>query len=207
MNTNSYIRLKNSGFEPKNVLDLGAYKGEWSMNIRHVFSNLFIISVDANKYYDNIPSSDLSFFEVLWNVDDEDIPFYKTNHTFCVGTGDSVFRENTNYYDDNNIVVEYRKTKTVNSILRDLSIEKIDLVKIDTQGSELKILEGFGKFLNEVQVVQLECSLIDYNLGGCKVNEIINFMYENNFIIFDIVEEHRDNSQNLFQVDILFKKK
>jgi hypothetical protein len=83
---------------------------------------------------------------------------------------------------------------------------KIDLLKIDTQGSEILVMEGLGERLNDVEFIELECSLIEWNIGGCSLQEVIDFL-KNQFVIFDVIELHRLNGNDLFQIDILFQNK
>lgn len=205
MNFDFYKNIKN--YKPKVCLDLGAFKGEWGSEIKNIFPETLMISVDANQYFDKIPSSDYSFYEVLSNVDNQEIIFYKTNHDFSIGTGDSIFKENTKYYSNNNIIEEIRLTKKISTLITPLNIQKIDIVKVDTQGSELLILIGLDNYLESVDFIQIEVSLIEYNLGGPKIFDVLEFLNENNYEIFDITESLRDSEGSLLQIDFILKNK
>ncbi len=122
-------------------------------------------------------------------------------------TGDSLFIEDTQHYQEHNTIKELIKTKTLKYILNKYNINtNIDLLKIDTQGSELLIMQGLGEKLNNIEFIELEISIVEYNKNGCSFYDIIDFLKEN-FEIYDIVELHRHHSIYLCQIDIIFQNK
>jgi hypothetical protein len=85
-------------------------------------------------------------------------------------------------------------------------IPRVDLLKLDTQGSEILIMKGLGDMLNNVEFVEIECSLVEYNLGGCLIGDVIEFM-KDKFIIYEIIDFHRHYDLDLIQIDIIFQNK
>ena len=200
-----YNRLKELGFNPKTIIDCGACVGEWSGQIRSIFQNSFIMGVDANDWCDgNIPHTNVSEIHVLSNKEDEEIIFYKKVEGLC--TGDSIFKEDTQHYQKHNTIEELRITKTLKTLCDKHNLDKIDLLKIDTQGSEILIMEGLGNRLYDVEFIELECSLVEWNIGGCSLYEVIEFL-KDDFKIYDIPELNRINNGDLAQVDIIFQNK
>ena len=65
-------------------------------------------------------------------------------------------------------------------------IQKINLLKMDTQGSEPEILEGFGSKLNDVAVVISELMFYDYYERRLSFSDIEKYLLPANFILFDI---------------------
>lgn len=67
-----------------------------------------------------------------------------------------------------NIEPTIRITKRFDTVLQEsfLKDERVDLFKLDVQGSELVVLQGATKLLQEATFVQLESSAIEYNKGG-----------------------------------------
>lgn len=202
----TYERLKNVGFNPKTCIDVGACYGEWSSIIRNIYPNAIIMGIDANDWNKNkqFPFTDISEVEVLSDEDNKEVIFYKKIEGNC--TGDSIFKENTFHYAPNLLVEEKRITKTLNTLCNKNNIDTIDLLKLDTQGSEILIMKGLGKKLNDVEFIEVECSLVEWNLGGCTIVDVIDFL-KPNFEIYDILETHRINEFDLIQIDILFKNK
>ena len=205
MRNQVYSRLKELGFSPSTIIDCGACVGEWSGQIKQVYPDSFIMGIDASNWSNgDIPSTDISEFEVLSNDEGKEIFFYKKTEGLC--TGDSIFKENTQHYQDHNTIKELRITRTLKMLCDKHKLGKIDLLKIDTQGSEILVMEGLGERLNDVEFIELEWSLIEWNIGGCSLQEVIDFL-KNQFVIFDVIELHRLNGNDLFQIDILFQNK
>ena len=205
MRSQVYNRLKELGFIPSTIIDCGACVGEWSGQIRQVYPDSFIMGIDASNWSEgNIPSTNISEFEVLSNEDGKEIIFYKKSEGLC--TGDSIFKENTQHYQEHNTIKEVRISKTLKTLCDKHNIDKIDLLKIDTQGSEILVMDGLGDKLNDVEFIELECSLIEWNIGGCSLQDVIDYL-KDKFVIFDIIELHRLNGNDLFQVDIVFQNK
>lgn len=63
-----------------------------------------------------------------------------------------------------------------------------------------------GDMLNSVDYIELECSIIEWNINGCKIGDVIEFLRPQ-FEIYEIAEFHRLNNVELFQVDLIFKNK
>lgn len=201
-----YGRLRDLGFKPKVCIDGGACRGEWSSEIREIFPETYIMGVDANDWNGNggFPNTNVGEVEVLSNKEGEEVIFYKKIEGHC--TGDSLFKENTTHYSDELLIKEKRTTTTLKSLCEKHNIKKIDLLKLDTQGSEIIIMEGMGDMLNSVDYIELECSIIEWNINGCKIGDVIEFLSPQ-FEIYEIVEFHRLNNVELIQVDVVFKNK
>lgn len=205
----TYKHIKELGFDPQVIVDCGAGWGVWIGQISPLFPNAFSISIDANPWTGGkINNSTVTEIEVLSDEDDKEMIFYRKKEmieqgTFC--TGDSLFKENTHHYQSINTIEEKVKTKTLKSIINKHHKNYIDLLKIDTQGSELIIMKGLGNILNHIEFIEVECSILEYNLGGCNLIEIITFLNEI-FEIYDILELHYHNGF-LAHIDILFKNK
>jgi FkbM family methyltransferase len=204
--TDIYNEIKNKGLDCKNVIDVGACYGEWSTNIRQIFDNAFILGIDATDWTGNGEFSECNASEIctLYHKDNAEVIFYKTAGRNC--TGDSIYRENTIHYGDNHLVKQVHKTKTLKTLCEKYNITNIDLIKLDTQGSELDILIGLGDLLDTVQFLEIECSIVEWNKGGCSFNDVIKFL-ENKFNIYDIVELHRIYNKDLAQIDVIFQNK
>ena len=201
-----YNRLKTLGFYPTTSIDGGACNGEWSTLIRSIFTDTFIMGIDANDWNGNqsFPGVDIGEIAVLTNKDNLEVIFNKKVEGFC--TGDSIFKENTFHYSDDRLIEEKRVGITLKTLCKNNNIKKIDLLKLDTQGSEIMIMEGLGEMLKEIEFIEIECSLVEWNIGGCMISDVIKFL-DNDFEIYEILEFHRLNNQDLIQVDILFKNK
>jgi hypothetical protein len=83
----------------------------------------------------------------------------------------------------------------------------VDLLKLDTQGSELDILRGADETLRSVRFLQLEVSLVRYNEGGPLADEVFAFLRERDFFLHDVFDlKYAPGSDDLIQLDCLFSR-
>jgi FkbM family methyltransferase len=79
------------------------------------------------------------------------------------------------------------------------------LLKIDTQGTELSVLDGFGAWLDNVPLIQLESSFRTVYEGEPNLERVLNYMYGKGFRPVCMDHGWDDPSTGeVFQVDVLF---
>ena len=79
-----------------------------------------------------------------------------------------------------NYAIENIQTTTLSKFILYNSINSIDLIKIDTEGHELKVLKGLEQKINIVKNILIEFHHRDIFLDY-KPEEIHNFLVSNNF--------------------------
>ena len=73
------------------------------------------------------------------------------------------------------------------TLLADIERQRYpEIVKIDVQGSELAVLEGFGKFLNNVICIESEVSFRNVYDRQCLIESVTEFLMQNGFGLVDI---------------------
>jgi FkbM family methyltransferase len=81
------------------------------------------------------------------------------------------------------------------------------LIKVDVQGAELTVLGGAQEVLKETDLVILEVSLFQFFTNGPQFFDVVSYMKERNFVVYDIFGGHlRPLDGALAQVDIAFAK-
>ncbi len=87
---------------------------------------------------------------------------------------------------ENKILLEIKKSK---DYVIENNIEKIDFLKIDTEGYELEVLKGFEDFLTNIKIIQFEYggTSLDNNV---KLIDFINFLSEKGFYKFSYLSEY-----------------
>jgi len=78
---------------------------------------------------------------------------------------------------------------TATTLARLVEVEQIDLnnfgaLVLDTQGSEMLVLEGAVPVLKQFQFVKTEVADFDSYAGCCRVDDLSNFMHKQGFFIF-----------------------
>ena len=202
MIVNALQKLKSFGFEPKNILDIGANKGKWSSEIRKkVFPKAEYTLIEAIDYEEleklGIKYDNINYKNILLDEIEHLVTWYEKRNT-----GDSLFKENTGYFDDCKEIK--RSTTTLDLVFN--KNEVFELIKIDCQGAEIPILKGGNRLVQKSSVIILEVPFMgEYNIGAPNFYEHINYMENIGYRVFDIVELHRvDNI--LIQIDIIFIK-
>ncbi len=194
--------LKHKGFEPKVIYDIGAYRGEWSNQLKNVFPQSDFFLFEANK--NNEPylrKQGFPYFIELLGNEHKKTLFYSID-----GTGDSVFRENTRYYDDQwTQKIELQMT-TLSSVVQKNAISMPDLIKIDVQGAENIIIEGSEETVSHAEVIILETKILEYNEKSPLIYETLDLMHGLGYQMSDIIEHHYLPSLELNEIDILFIK-
>jgi len=66
------------------------------------------------------------------------------------------------------------------------SVQRVNLLKIDTQGHEPEVLEGFGRQLADVDVVITELMFYDYYERSLSFSDIERFLLPAGFQLYDI---------------------
>jgi hypothetical protein len=124
-----------------------------------------------------------------------------------VATGNSLYRENTVHFSDERLLVAEVNTDTMDCILDNASMGSLvfDMIKIDTQGSELDILRGCTKVLSTAKLVVAETDVGNYNHGCPTQQQVIDYMGSVGFTVIGSVEDHFDGNR-LIQQDILFER-
>ena len=202
MIVNALQKLKSFGFEPKNILDIGANKGKWTLEIKKkVFPKAEYTLIEAIDYEELDKLSDrhdnINYKNILLDEIEHFVTWYEKRNT-----GDSLFKENTGYFDDCKEIK--RSTTTLDLVFN--KNEVFELIKIDCQGAEIPILKGGNRLVQKASVIILEVPFMgEYNIGAPNFYEHINYMENIGYRVFDIVELHRvDNI--LIQIDIIFIK-
>jgi FkbM family methyltransferase len=185
-------------------LDIGANIGQFHHLSKMVFPESFVFSIEGSPQCEPYLANMTRDYKIcLLGKEIEKVNFY-VNKSWQHSTGNSIYRELTHHYSDDNIIVEERYTERLDDVFTN---ETFDLVKIDTQGSEIDIMKGGPNLISRATGVLLEVSITPYNEGAPLYDEVIDFMESINFYPVDVLEDHFDESGNIFQKDYLFMKK
>ena len=113
--------------------------------------------------------------------------------------------EQTNYY-EKDLEPLSLKTDTLDKIILEKNFKLPNLIKMDTQGSELDVLEGASKSIDKCKLIYLECPVINYNKNSPNFVNYIEYLDSLGFIPLDVCDiAYVDKI--LIQIDILFIKK
>ena len=87
-------------------------------------------------------------------------------------------------------------------------LEPADIVKVDVQGFEMEVLRGAGQHLGRAQVWIIETSLHRFRPGGVVADEVVGFMAEHGYGLYDVAGFVRRPSDGaLAQIDACFARR
>lgn len=199
MNLN--LNLIKKYFYPTTILDIGAHYGEFNNYSKSFFPDSHIFSIEGNELCEQaLKNSNCLYRIILLGKENTKAVFYKQKNDL-ESTGNSLYRELTEHFNDEVLIKEEKELKTLDTIFN--PFVSFDLIKIDTQGSELDILEG-GKYLAQrAKGILLEVSLKPYNEGSPLYDDVLKYMNSIGFEMKEVLDENIISHQK----DILFIKK
>jgi FkbM family methyltransferase len=143
-----------------------------------------------------------SYFLSLLGAEKKDaVTFYRPE---AGTTGSSVLPELTSYDKE---AIKLRMN-TLDSLIEGVELSGTLLMKLDVQGFELEILKGGKKALGASEVVIMEASLLEYNEGAPLFADVVAFMRQEGFEVYDFCgQNRRETDQALFQTDVVFARR
>jgi FkbM family methyltransferase len=113
-------------------------------------------------------------------------------------------------FDDTQKEINMIKISTVKNEIIKYNIKNIDLLFMDVQGYELNILKGCFDYIIKIKYIFLEIPKENINrnylkeghskyIGAPTRNEIIDYLYKNNFVIIKLFPENELEENILFE--------
>lgn len=195
--------LKKAGFEPKTVYDVGAYNGDFATMVLNIWPKCKVncfeaLSEKVSLLQAKFRNENVEIFEGLVGEKIDDLVEFHE-----VESASSVLEEQLS----NEFPTTIKKMRTLDHYIMDLNLDIPQLLKIDTQGYEYYVLKGINNNIRSVDVVLAELNFIDIHKNVKLAHEVINFLADNGFVIFDICQLHRRPSDRaLWQADFIFVK-
>jgi len=201
-------RLAKLGIKFNTIVDVGAAIGSWSLASRELWPNAQYLLVEPlaerkqelEALVKRTPG--FHYAPVIAGKEKGEMDFFVSDDLWGSGVAANI---ETGKSDS-----RYRKTQ-VNSIdneLRERNLNGPYLIKLDTHGFELPILEGCVRVLPETNAFIIECYGFQIANGSLLFWEMCQHMDRLGFRTFDIVDILRRASDNAFwQFDIFFIRK
>ena len=191
-------KLQSNGMMLDIVYDVGACNGSWTRNVNtNVLPNSKFYLFEANQHYlSDLIITGHSFFINILSDGREFVDFYPG----C-NTGDSYYKETTTWYDAQKSV--RMPCTTLDKLIEEKNLPIPNLLKIDTQGSELDILSASKKLLGKTELILCEMPIIEYNSGAPNISEYLNFFRDHDYVPVELIETHHAEGI-VFQLDFAF---
>lgn len=195
----SLVNLRNLGFYPKVVFDVGAQIGTFELYRSFPQSKHILI--------EPVQENEPHLVKVCEQLEDAD--FIIAAATSQSGTVEMRVTPNFQYASictDGGGQTGDRHQRTVPAVsLDDICQERglfgPYLIKIDVDGEEVEVLKGARQTLKETEYLVIEATLFG------QLYDVMDFMRAEGFVAYDIVDHmYRPHDRALWQVDMAFVK-
>lgn len=202
----SLRNLQAQGFSPARIVDCGAFTGTWSQTAKSLFPQAEILMIEANPEKETslravqsqFPGSIQYAMTLLGPAARASVPYFQME------TGSSVYEEQSNF--SRNVL--HLPMATLDDTIASHGFHGVELLKLDVQGFELEVLKGATSCLGQASIVLLEVSFLPYNKNAPLADEVVTFMSQQGFVIYDIGATTRWGRGNaLLQADFIFVKR
>jgi FkbM family methyltransferase len=201
--------LQQLGYRPNGILDIGAFEGAFARTARHFFPQSPILMIEAQPgkevqlkaIAEQLP--DVDYRMVLLGAENRaGVAFHHVNAGIN-SSGSSLYDEQTSYPRDT-ISLTMRR---LDDVLAETPGREFDLLKIDVQGAEIDVLRGGVRTLADVEVLVIELSLLEYNKGAPLIGDVMRWLGEQGFALFDVFPLARIPAGALLQLDGIFLRR
>ena len=167
-----YLRnLKERGFEPKVIYDIGSCVLHWTNKAKEIWPDATYILFDGMREAEFLYCGYQYHMGVLCDEDNKELKFYKNVEE---PGGNSYYREighpnSAKIFPEDGYVVE--RGMTLDSIVKQKGFPLPDLIKMDIQGAEKDVLQGGQMVQSHAKHLIVEMQHENYNDGAPKVFE------------------------------------
>jgi len=169
---------------PKTLIDIGSNKGDFSKAAQFHFPEIKVHQFDLNNGTG------------LWNKNTK-MKFHKSSEESMQST---LFVP-THFQPDGLIETEVKRFDSL-----DIPIERPCLVKVDVEGAEYQVLEGFGDRLKEVDILQIEEVFSDFFKDRVRLSGIFKLLEKYGFRGFQQINLTVEEDNKLEKCDLVFFK-
>lgn len=202
-----FAQLKDMGFSPKHIIDVGGNRGGWSRVARSVFPQACLTIFEPQhrlaEYLSDLESNSnvVIHYKGVGNFDGT-APFtFHDRHDSCSFVYDAEDAKARGFMQS---TIEICKLDTV---LANNPFGMPDIVKIDAEGLDLQVLEGAVETLRTTEIVLVEAS-VSNRLYPNSILTVIQEMDKLGFRLFDFTDMNRTpNRKVLWLVEAVFVRK
>ena len=219
----NYFNEKKDDKYPFTYIDIGAMGGiplKWSCMLD--IMNVIAFEPDQREFDKLKSDNNIRYLNHALNNRSEDLKYYITK-----GAGkSSILKPNVDlvsqYEDDERFqviqekIISSTRVKNLDSIIEENVIQDVDFIKLDTQGSELSILQGGQtKLMSMIFGAQIEVEFVEMYKQQPLFRNIDDFMDNEGFSLIDLRRQYwkrrdyynyRGKGQLIFGDALYFKK-
>ncbi len=197
------IRSKQRGVKVNTVIDIGASNGMWSEACMKTYPDAQYLLIDAQEAHKN----DLEKFVAS-----------RPNAKYVIAAAGN--REGKIYFDNSDLLgglasetplagscIEVPVT-TIDIEIRKHNLKPPFLIKLDTHGYEIPILEGAANAMENASLLVIEQYNYQLTDDSLRYYEMADYLFKKGFFSVDIVDLfQRAKDKTLWQMDVFYQPK
>lgn len=203
------LYLRDRGFDPKFVVDVGANCGHWTEMLKEVYPSAEVLLLEPqpemrpplDQLCARLPglrwvetavgAREETRFQTIWE-DLQGSSFLPRLDPERIAQG----------------AQRPARVRRLDDLLRESGSPAPDLVKLDVQGFELEVLRGCPSIFGQTEVFILETSLYAFLDDIPLLREVIAFMAEREYEVYDLAGQFRRPIDGaLGQLDVVFARR
>jgi len=194
--------IRKRGYSPSSIIDIGASNGKWSMVGHGVFPDAHFLLIEPLAE-NRAAISELVQTHKNWHY----------CHKAAGNEAGTVWINVAEDLDGSAVVFEHPLSDTVkqfpmtrvDSVCQDIGLPAPYLVKLDTHGFEVPILEGMKGIWNKIDFLIIEAYNFRLHARCVRFFELAALLEKKGFLPIDLVDvRHRPGDYLLWQMDIVF---
>jgi FkbM family methyltransferase len=203
-----FSNLKEVGFNPGHIVDIGANHGSWTRQTLRYFPKARYTLLEPQE------SLKYSIRDLLES--NPNVQFYPMG----VGSKKGVMKFTILDRDDSSSFSFSKEeadkmgfeqvdvpVTTLNDLVTEENLPPPDLVKIDAEGLDLDVLAGCSNFMGKTEMFMVEVGMGNKRIDNSFLN-VINFMNDHGYRLFEITEFNRPYKPSfLWLLEAVFVKK
>jgi FkbM family methyltransferase len=211
--------------QPKVIFDVGAHNGSSIIRFSNLFKASSIWSFEPNiEMFQQLEAKFFDYKLHLFNKGLDEKPGNPQFNVHKTSTGSSSmlkFKNHTKFSKRRNLYKNTKKVKiettTLDLFTKEHKIKKIDILKIDTQGTELEVLKGSINLLKQeaIDLIEMEIIIAEVYEKQHNWSEVISFLDGLNYQLIALSNDGRFYNMGPFdllknpelQFDCLFVNK
>ena len=195
-------KARDRGLNVRMAIDGGAAEGEWAEQLHEIWPAAQVLAIEPREDAQaalkaraaKLPGMVVA--QTLLGPSEGTVEFYESMHN------SSVLKDGPDRQRGRTVTAPMT---TLDTLVQKLQLPDPDLIKLDLQGFELECLKGAARCLAHAEAVLLEVSLIPIYEGMPLMGDVVPFMSDHGFRLYDISGLwHRPLDGALAQGDFLF---
>lgn len=203
-----FKRIKKKKIYPNICVDVGAGRGTGVMYEAFRDSKHYVFEpVEENIKFlkDRLKKFNYELFPFCVSDKVEEVSFFKSEQNYLTSTVIDDYIHKDTIRDK----AEKIRTITLNDVLKNKISGENNLMKIDVQGSDLKVLVGASNILKNFEIIIIESSIYNFSMSEKRptIINVVKFLEKYDFSLIDILSGvNRPYDDSLAQLDLVFAK-